>query len=74
MKNPIDKILNWYFTKNSLPYWSILMIDCATVMLSGVLVYWIFNDAVTLFENTLQVINTLLIFVVLSILIPQAYS
>ena len=67
MKNPIDKILNWYFTKNSLPYWSILMIDCATVMFSGVLVYWIFNDAVTLFENTLQVINTLLIFVVLSI-------
>ena len=49
MKNPIDKILNWYFTKNSLPYWSILMIDCATVMFSGVLVYWIFNDAVTLF-------------------------
>ena len=43
------------------------MIDCATVMFSGVLVYWIFNDAVTLFENTLQVINTLLIFVVLSI-------
>jgi FlaA1/EpsC-like NDP-sugar epimerase len=31
------------------------------------LTYWIFNDAVTLFENTLQVINTLLIFVVLSI-------
>ena len=50
------------------------MIDCATVMFSGVLVYWIFNDAVTLFENTLQVINTLLIFVVLSILIPRAYS
>ncbi len=67
MKNPLDKILNWYFTKNSLPYWSILLIDCAIVMVSGVLTYWIFNNAVTLFENTLQVINTLLIFVVLSI-------
>ena len=67
MKNPFDKILNWYFSKNSLPYWCIFMIDCATVVCSGMLTYWIFNDAVTLFENTLQVINTLLIFVLLSI-------
>jgi FlaA1/EpsC-like NDP-sugar epimerase len=36
-------------------------------MFSGVLTYWIFNDAVTLFENTLQVINTVMIFVLLSI-------
>ena len=67
MRNPFDKILNWYFTKNSLPYWSILLIDCTIVMFSGVLTYWIFNDAVTLFDNTLQVINTMLIFVLLSI-------
>ena len=67
MRNPFDKILNWYFTKNSLPYWIILLIDCAIVMFSGVLTYWIFNDAVTLFDNTLQVINTMLIFVLLSI-------
>lgn len=43
------------------------MIDCAMVMFSGVMTYWMFHDAVTLFENTLQVINTLLIFVILSI-------
>ena len=67
MRNPFDKIINWYFTKNSLPYWSILLIDCAIVMFSGVLTYWIFNDAVTLFDNTLQVINTMLLFVLLSI-------
>ena len=44
-----------------------MLIDCAIVMFSGVLTYWIFNDAVTLFENTLQVINTVMIFVLLSI-------
>ena len=44
-----------------------MLIDCAIVMFSGVLTYWIFNDAVTLFENTLQVINTMMIFVLLSI-------
>ena len=43
------------------------MIDCAMVMFSGVMTYWMFHNAVTRFENTLQVINTLLIFVILSI-------
>ena len=66
MKNPFDKILNWYFTKNSLPYWSILLIDCAIIVCSGMLTYWIFNSAVLLFENTLRVLNTLICFVLLS--------
>jgi Predicted nucleoside-diphosphate sugar epimerases len=67
MKNPFDKILNWYFTKNSLPYWSILLIDCAIIVCSGMLTYWIFNSAVLLFENTLKVLNTLVCFLILSI-------
>ena len=67
MRNPFDKILNWYFTKNSLPYWCIFLIDCAIIICSGLLTYWIFNDANTLYENTLQVLNTLACFVLLSI-------
>ena len=67
MRNPLDKILNWYFSKNSLPYWCIFLIDCAIVMASGFLVYWIFNDANTVYENTLRVICTMLCFILLSI-------
>ena len=67
MRNAFDKILNWYFTKNSLPYWCIFIIDCAIIMFSGFIVYWIFHNAETLFENTLQVTNTLLCFILLSI-------
>ena len=67
MRNPFDKILNWYFTKNSLPYWCIFLIDCLIVFFSGILVYWIFYDAATLYEHTLQVVNTMLCFVLLSI-------
>ena len=67
MKNPFDKVLNWYFTKNSLPYWSILLIDCAIIICSGVVTYLAFHDAPTLYANTLKVINTLNIFVLLSI-------
>ena len=67
MSNPFDKILNWYFTKNSLPYWCIFLIDCAIVMFSGAVTYWIFHDTQTLYENTFQVLNTVIIFALLSI-------
>ena len=67
MKNPFDKILNWYFTKNSLPYWSILLIDCAIIICSSFLAYLVFHDAPTLYENTSRVFNTAFGYVVLSI-------
>ena len=67
MRNPFDKILNWYFTKNSLPYWCIFLIDCAIVMFSGAVTYWIFHNTQTLYENTPQVFCTVLIFALLSI-------
>ena len=67
MKNPFDKILNWYFTKNSLPYWCIFLIDCGIVTFSGFMVYWIFNKTDTLYQNTLQVLNTMICFTLLSI-------
>ena len=67
MINPFSKIVNWYFTKNSLPYWSILMIDSLIVICSGFLVYWVFHDAVTVFENTSKILFTLIIYVLLSI-------
>ena len=67
MINPLDKLLNWYFTKNSLPYWCIFLIDSACVMVSGLLVYWIFNKTDLVIENFLQLFNTLVCFVVISI-------
>ena len=67
MRNAFDKILNWYFTKNSLPYWSIFLIDCSIILFSGFLTYWIFNNAESLLANLLQVVNTLFCFVLLSI-------
>ena len=67
MRNAFDKILNWYFTKNSLPYWCIFLIDCAIIIFSGFLTYWIFNNAESLLANLLQVVNTLFCFVLLSV-------
>ena len=42
MKNPINKLMNWYFSKNALPYWCILLLDFLLLMVGGILAYWIF--------------------------------
>lgn len=33
------KLINWYFNKKSLPYWSVFLFDCAIVFFSFLLVY-----------------------------------
>ena len=67
MRHPFDKILNWYFTKNSLPYWCILLIDCLTVGASGLLSYWIFNHLSVVVERAFPLLNTLVCFIILSV-------
>ena len=67
MKNPFDKILNWYFTKNSLPYWCIFLIDCAIIVVSGFIVYSLFRSIDILLLNAVRVLNTMLIFTAVSV-------
>ncbi|WP_033150976.1 nucleoside-diphosphate sugar epimerase/dehydratase [Prevotella sp. RM4] len=67
MRNQFDKILNWYFSKSALPYWCIILIDCASMMASGVLTYWLFTNTQTLYDDTLRVFNTMVCFTILSV-------
>lgn len=39
--NVIQRVSNWYFSKKALPYWCILCIDCAAVMFSGYLAWYL---------------------------------
>lgn len=64
--NPINKLINWYFRKNALPYWCIFLFDCATVIFSGILTYWLFNKTDALIENRFNVLCTLLIYTALT--------
>lgn len=68
MRNPFDKLLNWYFSKNSLPYWCILLIDCAIVIISGYLVYFIFHNALAVMEHAVPLLLSTLGMVFLSII------
>ena len=31
----LEKLMRWYFSKGALPYWSIMLLDCLIVILSG---------------------------------------
>ena len=47
--NFIEKLTNWYFSKNALPYWSVLILDCLICYFSGIFVFWLYyHGAVTL--------------------------
>ena len=49
MGRVVDKLLNWYFSKNSLPYWCVLLADSAICYISGIIVFWFYyRGAVTL--------------------------
>ena len=64
--NLFNKLINWYFRKNSLPYWCIFLIDCVTLFLSGVFTYWLFNKTAVLVENRFNVFYTMLLYVLLA--------
>ena len=67
MKNPFKKLINWYFSKNALPYWCILLLDFLLLMMGGVLTYWIFITQRITFDQSL-LLQTLFVYALPSIL------
>ena len=67
MKNPLDKILNWYFSKKSLPYWCVLIADCAIVGFVGVFVYWMFTRGALIEFYWDKAFRSIVLFVLLSV-------
>ena len=64
--NPAKKILNWYFNKNSLPYWCLLVVDSIIVLLSGLFTYWVFNRTLETFTHRYSVLYSVLFLVAVS--------
>ena len=62
MIKPIEKILSWYFSRNALPYWGILLLDFLILLLAGVITYWIFIFRITSELNHLMLLRTLVMY------------
>lgn len=60
------KISSWYFSKNVLPFWCILLMDSIIVFISSLFVYWVSNRTGTMFEHRIAVFYTALLYTALS--------
>ncbi len=61
-----SKLFNWYFNKNALPFWCILLFDCIILLLSGLISHTVFNYWSLGNESFAMVLGTLVLFVMLS--------
>lgn len=64
--NPYIKIRDWYFNRNSLPYWMVYFADCIVCLLSGLFVFWLFFRANSITENIGTVCWTLFVYIVIN--------
>lgn len=62
----LNKLFNWYFSKESLPYWCILLIDSIIVFFSGLFTYWAFNRTLDMLTYRFEVLYTAMLYVVIS--------
>jgi FlaA1/EpsC-like NDP-sugar epimerase len=60
--NSIIKILDWGFSKKSLPYWCLILVDCISILLSCLFTYWVFNRTLDIFEHRFAVLYTSLFY------------
>ena len=57
-------LLKWYFSRRALPYWSILLLDSAFVLFSGLLAYTVHHGAEQTSEVFVPLVWTLGVFLV----------
>ena len=57
-----DKLFNWYFKKDALPYWCIVIMDCMLCILSGLFILWIFFRGEVVLSHWGTIVKTLLLY------------
>ena len=62
--NFISKLREWYFTKNALPYWCVLSLDCLILLASGIFCYCLDHGGNDLTGNFWPLLGTLCVYLV----------
>ncbi len=60
----LRKAISRYFSRQSLPYWTILLIDCLVILASGLLVYALRNGAMRTISQIWPLLGTLCVYLV----------
>ena len=62
----VKRTIRWYFTKNALPYWCMLLMDSCILVASGLLIYWVLHRTQNIFDNRIEVFYSLLVYMLVS--------
>ena len=62
MRKILGKISSWYFTKDALPYWCVLLFDCLVVIGCGLFCYIIDHGATTTSDTFVPLMGTLVFY------------
>lgn len=65
-KELMNKISNWYFSKNVLPYWVILLADTFLVFISAIFTFWLTHRTLITFEYRFAVLYSSILYAILS--------
>ena len=68
MKNILDHVLNWYFSRQALPYWVILIVDCVICYLSGIFVFWLYYHGAVTLGNITILSKTILVYMIFNLI------
>jgi len=66
--NILQKITNWYFTKDALPYWCVFIFDCVMTFLAGLIVFWAYHRTGYNIEHFWGIVHSILIYVLIAMI------
>ena len=66
--NWFNKLVNWYFKRESLPYWCVILIDCIICYLSGLFGFWLFFRGAATLGNIKPITYTLLLYLFFNVI------
>ena len=72
--NIFQKITNWYFTKEALPYWCVFMFDCVMTFLAGLIVFWAYHRTGYNIEHFWGIVHSILIYVLIAMIGFRAFK
>ena len=66
-------LVNWYFDKRSLPYWSIVFIDVLLCFIATIFVLWLFSSASWILGNFPVVLHTVGLLLLIDIIMFKVF-
>ena len=70
----IKRLLNWYFSREALPYWCLMLADTVIVFISALFTYWVFEKTLAMFEHRFDVLYTAAFYALLSWIGAKLFS